>query len=123
MDLGPSEEGEVNEYLTWQWYPTRQMLFSNHLRDISYNACTIQLFGVTMYGITAILILPWIFDSLGVWQAFGGYWLLQIIASMCFLIASIMFTYESQDAWYKPKPVTVGWWVGFWAIVGSFGFL
>lgn len=34
-----------------------------------------------------------------------------------------MFTLECQRKWWKPEPGVLGWWIGFWAIVGSVGFL
>lgn len=121
VDLG-GEEGDTSTYATWRWWPTWHALRTYHAFEIGYIACTIQLFGVTLYGITAIVILPGILDSLNSWQELGAYWVPQIVAAACFLIASIMFTLETQEKWWKPEPKVLGWWIGVWSIIGSVGF-
>lgn len=121
IDLG-GEEGEFSPYLTWRWWPTWHVLRTHHIYEIGYLACTIQLFGVTLYGITAIVILPGILDNLNEWQTNAAYWIPQMVAAACFLIASIMFMLETQDKWYKPAPKLLGWWIGAWSIAGSVGF-
>lgn len=123
MDLGPAEEGEVAEYTSWRWWPTWHGLRTHHLREIGYIACTIQLFGATLYGMCGVVVLPGILDSLSGWQTLAAYWVPQIVASCCFLTAGILFTLEVQDNWYKPIPDSVGWWIGVWATIGSIGFL
>lgn len=110
-------------YMKWQWYPTWHALVTYHIYELGYVACAIQLFGVTLYGITSVVILPGIFDSLSWGQELGVYWILQIIASCCFLTASVMFTIMAQERWHQPKWGAVSWWIGVWAIVGSVGFL
>ncbi|TKA74675.1 hypothetical protein B0A55_04705 [Friedmanniomyces simplex] len=122
VDLGEAEEGTSNEYLTWRWWPTWHALRTYHAYEIGYIACTIQLFGVTLYGMTAIVILPGILDSLNTWQTNAAYWIPQIVAAACFLTASIMFTLEVQVKWWKPEPGVLGWWIGVWSIIGSVGF-
>ena len=89
----------------------------------SYLACSIQGFGVTLFGWTGIALLPGVFDHLGGrWGEFGAYWVIQTIASLCFIIASVMFTLETQEKWWKPQMNVLGWWIGFIALLGSFGF-
>ncbi|KAK5742351.1 hypothetical protein LTR17_003363 [Elasticomyces elasticus] len=122
IDMGESETGEAHEYLTWRWWPTWQALRHYHAYEIGYLACTIQLFGVTLYGITSIVILPGILDSLNAWQTNAAYWIPQIVAAACFLVASIMFTLETQEKWWKPEPKVLGWWIGVWSTIGSVGF-
>lgn len=125
VDHGPQEpkEGQVREYLTWQWWPTWHGLITYHIFELGYIACAIQLFGVTLYGVTSVVILPGIFDHLAWWQKLGAYWVPQVVASCCFLIASIMFTIMAQDRWFKPKWGAVSWWIGIHAQIGSVGFL
>ncbi|KAK5691968.1 hypothetical protein LTR97_011139 [Elasticomyces elasticus] len=122
IDMGEPETGEASEYLTWRWWPTWQALRHYHAYEIGYLACTIQLFGVTLYGITSIVILPGILDSLNTWQTNAAYWIPQIVAAACFLVASIMFTLETQEKWWKPEPKVLGWWIGVWSTIGSVGF-
>lgn len=117
------DEGEVREYLTWRWWPSWHNLKTYHIFELGYLACAIQLLGVTLYGVTSIVILPGIFDKLVWWQELWAYWLPQVVASCCFLIASVMFTIMAQDKWHKPRADAVSWWIGTWAIIGSVGFL
>lgn len=119
----PKPEGAVPEYLTWRWWPSRHNLKTYHIFELGYLACAIQLLGVTLYGVTSIVILPGIFDTLVWWQKLWAYWLPQVVASCCFLIASVMFTVMAQDRWHTPRMGAVSWWIGMWAIVGSVGFL
>lgn len=90
---------------------------------MGYVACTIQLFGATLYDITGVIVLPGILDSFADGQELGGYWIPQVVASTCFLTAGLMFTLETQQKWYKPEQTVIGWWIGVWATVGSVGFL
>ena len=122
LDLGEPEEGETVEYYQWRWFPTWHRFRTHHIYEIGYLSCTIQLFGVTLYGVTSIVILPGILDSLSEWQENAAYWIPQIVASTCFLVASFGFTWETQVKWYKPEFHVLGWWIGFWCIVGSVGF-
>ncbi|KAK4556488.1 hypothetical protein LTR86_006632 [Recurvomyces mirabilis] len=123
VDLGgEEEEGTSSEYATWRWWPTWHALRTHHVYEIGYVATAIQLFGVTLYGITSIVILPGILDSLNWWQTDGAYWVPQIVAAACFLIASLMFMFETQEKWWKPEVKVLGWWIGFWSTVGSVGF-
>ena len=122
LDLGEPEEGETVEYYQWRWFPTWHRLRTHHIYEIGYLSCTIQLFGVTLYGVTSIVILPGILDSLSRWQENAAYWIPQIVASTCFLVASFGFTWETQVKWYMPEFHVLGWWIGWWCIVGSVGF-
>ena len=121
--MGEVDEGTSKQYMTWRWYPSWHVLRTHHIYEIGYVACTIQLFGATLYGITGVVVLPGIFDSLANWQAEGAFWVPQIVASCCFLTAGIMFTLETQEKWYRPEVTTIGWWIGAWAVIGSIGFL
>lgn len=122
VDEGP-KEGQVRQYMRWRWWPTWHALRTYHIFELGYVACAIQLFGVTLYGVTSIVILPGILSSLEWWQELAAYWIPQVVASCCFLIASIMFTIMAQDKWYKPKVNAVSWWIGIHAQIGSVGFL
>ena len=126
VDMGETEEkeeGDTTEYLTWRWWPTWQRLKTHHIYEIGYIACSIQLLGATLYGITGVVVLPGILNSLSQWQENVAYWIPQIVASVCFLSAALLFMFETQEKWYKPKYKDLGWWIGFWAAVGSMGFL
>ncbi|KAL9076659.1 MAG: hypothetical protein Q9157_003606 [Trypethelium eluteriae] len=123
VDDGPIEEGEFHEYLTWRWWPTWHALKTYHIKDMGYIACSIQLFGATLYSICGVVALPGILSDLQPWQELGGYWVPQTVASVCFLVAGIMFTIITQEKWYRPFPSRIAWWIGVWATIGSVGFL
>jgi hypothetical protein len=124
IDLGEAEEGESHEYLTWRWYPTWHALRTHHIYEIGYIACSIQLFGATLYSWCGLVSVPGISSQ---WKAdstfYGGYWFPEIFGSCCFLTASVMFLLETQEHWWKIQPNVMGWWIGFWAMIGSWGFL
>jgi hypothetical protein len=47
----------------------------------------------------------------------------EVLGSCCFLGASFVFIFTSQEKWYKPEFNRVAWWIGVWAMIGSWGFL
>jgi hypothetical protein len=110
--------------LTWRWWPTWHALRTHHIYEIGYIACSIQLFGATLYCWCGLVSVPGISDQ---WEAdatwYGGYWLPEIFGSCCFLSASFMFLFETQEHWWKIQPDVMGWWIGLWAMIGSWGFL
>lgn len=123
VDYGEMEEGEQVEYVKWRWWPTWHRLRTHHIYEIGYLSCAVQLFGATVYGMCGVVILPGILSSLSQWQTNAAYWIPQIVASVCFVVASLGFTLETQEKWYRPEPGVLGWWIGVWAVVGSAGFL
>ncbi|KAF2664517.1 hypothetical protein BT63DRAFT_443594 [Microthyrium microscopicum] len=123
VDVGAAEQTEFHEYLTWRWWPTWHALKTYHIREMGYIACVIQLFGATLYGICGVISLPGILSNFQPWQELGGYWIPQIVASLCFLTAGIMFTVITQDSWYRPLPRRIAWWIGIWATIGAVGFI
>ncbi|KAE9983178.1 hypothetical protein EG327_005589 [Venturia inaequalis] len=123
VDMGPIQAGEFHEYMTWRWWPTWRALISYHIKDMGYIACVIQLFGVTLYAICGVIGLPGILSNFTWPQLLGGYWIPQVVAAVCFLVASILFTLITQEKWYRPLPHRIAWWIGFWATAGSIGFL
>jgi hypothetical protein len=124
VDLGEAEEGESHEYLTWRWWPTWHALRSHHIYEIGYIACSIQLFGATLYCWCGLVSVPGISSE---WKSnttfYGGYWFPEVFGSCCFLSASVMFLMETQEHWWKIQPNIMGWWIGLWAMIGSLGFL
>ena len=122
IDLGEAEE-ETHEYLTWRWYPTWHALRYHHIYEIGYIACSIQLFGATLYSWCGLVSVPHLADNWTDADWYGGYWFPEIFGSCCFLSASVMFLLETQEHWWKPQPNVMGWWIGLWAKIGSWGFL
>ena len=123
VDKGPIEEGEFREYLTWRWWPTWYALKTHHIKDMGYLACSIQLFGATLFSICGVIALPGILSNFQPWQELGGYWIPLLVGSVCFLVAGIMFTLVTQEKWDRPLPGRIAWWIGVWASIGSVGFV
>jgi hypothetical protein len=122
VDLGEDQDG-VYEYTSWRWWPKWETLKTHHVREIGYVACSIQLFGATLYSWCGLVSVPGISSK---WTAdatwYGGYWLPEVFGSCCFLSASFMFLSQTQHKWWKPEAGFIGWWIGFWAMIGSWGF-
>ena len=123
VDLGEAEEGEAHEYQTWRWYPTWHALKTHHVYEIGYLACSVQLFGATLYSWCGLDSVPHFNDSWSNTDFYGAYYMPDIVGSCCFLTSSLMFLVETQERWWKPEPHVMGWWIGFWAMIGSWGFL
>ncbi|KAK9311682.1 hypothetical protein V1522DRAFT_437737 [Lipomyces starkeyi] len=50
------------------------------------------------------------------------YWTPQIVGGTGFIVSSALFMLETQQNWYTPAPRSLGWHIGLWNLVGSFGF-
>jgi hypothetical protein len=48
--------------------------------------------------------------------------LFQVVGASFFIASSLLFMLEVQPAWWRPKPLLIGWHVGFWNLIGSIGF-
>ncbi|KAM0749953.1 hypothetical protein T439DRAFT_357464 [Meredithblackwellia eburnea MCA 4105] len=109
----------------WKWFGT--------YRSLAYVANTIQLFGASIFFVSVLCGLPGILPlsggsggpeqegkSEGLWV--GLYWACQVIGAPCFVIAGAMFCIEVQNKWWLPAPLKLGWQIGFWNLIGGFGF-
>ena len=63
VDLGEDQEGTY-EYTSWRWWPTWEALKSHHCREIGYIACSIQLFGATLFSWCGLVSIPGISESI-----------------------------------------------------------
>ncbi|GEM12573.1 integral membrane protein [Rhodotorula toruloides] len=116
----------------WRWYlftppPPSSPIF------IGYVANTVQLFGAIAFQVSVICGLPGVLPASGAnggpgqqgaperdWVA--AYWAMQVVGSPCFIFAGFVFALETQKRWWKVRPLNIGWNVGFWNVVGGFGF-
>lgn len=121
LDLG-SESARSHESSCFRWWPTWTSLKKHYVFEIGFLACLVQLISSTLYIIVGIVDLPGISNTLKPWQENLAYWIPNVVASAGFIFASLLFTLETQDRWYKPQPRVLGWWIGFFALVGSIGF-
>ncbi|KDQ17277.1 hypothetical protein BOTBODRAFT_172333 [Botryobasidium botryosum FD-172 SS1] len=92
-------------------------------RELGFIACIVQL--TTMN----IFLIPILMGFLKVVPASSSvtgigivYWALQVIGGSGFIIASALFMLEEQYTWWGPAPLSVGWQIGFWNLIGSIGF-
>lgn len=52
----------------------------------------------------------------------GIYWTPQVVGGAGFIVSGILFMLETQKEWWKPAWGVLGWWIGFWNLVGALGF-
>jgi len=101
----------------WVW-------FGFPWQEIGFMGSFIQVLAATIFWISTITglpnVLPPIETHVHLWN--GIYWTPQVVGGCGFIIASLLFMFETQDRWYKIKPLSLGWQVGVWNLVGAVGF-
>lgn len=108
---------------TWIWYPTIHDLQTHYLHELGFLACLAQFLGVTTFWIAGFTALPGINNALASQNLLDGiYWAPQILGGTGFIISGILFMLETQARWYQPAFGVLGWHIGFWNLVGAFGF-
>ena len=111
------------ENRSWVWFPSTQEFKSHYLRELGFLACLAQLTGASVFWISGFTALPGINNKLGSQGLLNGiYWAPQIVGGTGFIISGMLFMLETQSKWYKPAFGVLGWHIGFWNIVGAFGF-
>ena len=108
---------------TWRWCPTWHELWAHHVRNIVFVALSIQGLGVTVFGGTGVVLLMGVFHHFDAHEWDRYYFIPQMAASTCFIIANVLLTLKEHQKWYKPQFSARGWWVGVLAVIGSIGFL
>ena len=124
-----SSTGEVekqanndNPNRTWQWFPSRHDLTTHYLRELGFLASLAQFLGATVFWISGFTALPGINNKMSQGLLDGIYWTPQIVGGSGFIISSALFMLETQQVWFKPAFGILGWHIGFWNLVGAFGF-
>ena len=110
---------------TWQWYPNMRDLRTHYLHSLGFLASLIEFTAATVYWISAFTGLPPVNERLvaaGQGALDGAFWFPQILGGLGYLTSSALFMLETQEAWWRPAPRVLGWWVGVWYVVGSVGF-
>ncbi|KAG7005399.1 hypothetical protein G7Y79_00020g049270 [Physcia stellaris] len=111
------------ENRSWVWFPSAQELKSHYLRELGFLACLAQLTGASVFWIWGFTALPGINNKLGSQGLLDGiYWAPQIVGGAGFIISGLLFILETQSKWYQPAFGVLGWHIGFWNLVGAFGF-
>lgn len=102
--------------LKWRWW-------GSEVRSMGWWASVIQFTGATCFTVSVITGTPGVSDS-SQWELqFALIWSMQVIGSICFVIASAMLMLEEQRQWYAPALDRIGWHSAFWNVIGSIGFL
>lgn len=108
---------------TWTWFPSTQDLKHHYIRELGFLACLAQFVGATIFWISGFTALPGINNNLGSQGLLDGiFWVPQIVGGTGFIISGALFMLETQSRWWKPAFSVLGWHIGFWNLVGAFGF-
>lgn len=96
------------------------------VHELGYLACSIQLFGASIFWVSTITGLPHVIPNLtsdpSVPIADIFYWTPQVIGGTGFIISSILLMLEVQTAWWKPNLTSLGWHIAVWNLIGALGF-
>ncbi|KAI3340660.1 hypothetical protein F4824DRAFT_397110 [Ustulina deusta] len=120
LAVGETDVGK--EGRSWEWWPTWSELRAHYFREIGFLASLSQFIGASVFWISGFTALPSIQDRLSTSAVNGVYWLPQVVGGVGFIISSWLFMLETQTTWYTPAPKVLGWHIGFWNLVGAFGF-
>lgn len=113
------KEGKRRKRFTF--FPRNRQLW----HEIGFVAGFVQFWAATIFWISGWTGLPKIFDTIqskSTRLEDGVYWTPQVIGGSGFVIASLLYMLENQHRWWKPAPLSLGWHVGFWNLVGAIGF-
>jgi hypothetical protein len=113
---------ESKKAQTWTWWPTWRELRSHYLHDIGFLGCLSQFLGATVFWISGFTALAPIQNAMSEKAINGAYWAPQVIGGIGFIISSFLFMLETQDRWYLPAPTVLGYCVGLFNNIGSWGF-
>lgn len=106
----------------WVWFPSWHDLTSHYFREIGFIASLAQFCGATIFWISGVTALPGIVDVMSQGLLDGVYWTPQIVGGTGFIVSGLLYMLETQEKWYKPAFGVLGWHIGFWNLIGAFGF-
>jgi hypothetical protein len=106
---------------TWHWLPTWHELTHHYLHELGFLGSLCEFVGAVIFYINCILALPGVYPHLSQGVLWGLYWLTYLVGGVLFIMSSAFYLLETQKKWYLPEPRVLGWWVGFWNMVGSVG--
>ncbi|KAF9566559.1 hypothetical protein CPC08DRAFT_101843 [Agrocybe pediades] len=104
----------------WIWFSADPKFFY----EVGFLAGFFQLLAASIFWISGFTAIPTIQSAIEENQGLtdGIFWTPQVIGGSGFAISAIFIMLEAQDVWWKPKPTSLGWHVGFWNGVGAVGF-
>ncbi|KZO94857.1 hypothetical protein CALVIDRAFT_460364, partial [Calocera viscosa TUFC12733] len=96
-------------------------------RDLGYLASFIQFIAATIFWVATVTglpgVIPTLFTDPPVVVADIFYWTPQVVGGFGFVVSSVLLMIETQKHWYLPNPLSIGWQVAVWNLVGAVGFL
>ncbi|KAL6879126.1 hypothetical protein J3F83DRAFT_725161 [Trichoderma novae-zelandiae] len=123
LEAQPTSDGGAQEEKQWQWFPSWHDLRTHYIHELGFLAGAAQLFGATVFGVSGFTALPGINNHLTPqWRLNAAYWIPQVVGGSGFIVSSTLYMLETQQKWWKPAPQVLGWHIGFWNLVGAFGF-
>ncbi|TYJ51600.1 hypothetical protein B9479_007826 [Cryptococcus floricola] len=96
--------------------------------DMGYLAAIVQLFAATIFWVSTLTGLPGVIPgyadgkgSTAIIDVF--FWTPQVIGGTGFIVSSLILMLETQTHPWLPNLTDIGWWIGFWNLIGAFGFM
>ncbi|EGO61309.1 hypothetical protein NEUTE1DRAFT_135264 [Neurospora tetrasperma FGSC 2508] len=123
-------KGEINSHhnhqnpsRAWKWWPSSDELKSHYLHEIGFLSCILQLIGSIIFWTEGFTGLPIVQNNISTGALAGCYWVPQVVGGFFFGLSAVLTMVEVQDRWYVPAPNLLGWHIGAWCLVGSFGLI
>ena len=77
---------------------------------------------LTYNQISGFTALPGINNKMSQGLLDGIFWVPQMVGGSGFIISGMLYMLETQPKWYVPAWEVLGWHIGFWNLIGAFGF-
>ena len=121
---GDVEKAETTQIAgrAWEWFPSWHELTTHYFRELGFLASMAQFCGATIFWISGLTALPGINNKMSQGLLDGIYWTPQIVGARGFIISGSLYMLETQKRWYRPAFGVLGWHIGFWNLIGAFGF-
>jgi len=120
--MTPPSEMPSSSDKSFRWLPSWAEIKSHYIHELGFLASLVQFIAATIFWIAGFTALPGINNYLSQGLADGVYWTPQIVGGTGFIISGLLFTLETQKAWYKPALNVLGWHIGVWNFIGGIGF-
>ncbi|KAF1947688.1 hypothetical protein EJ02DRAFT_449162 [Clathrospora elynae] len=115
-------EPQTTQGRSWVWWPSNEELRTHYIHSLGFLASLSQLLGASVFWISGLTALPGIYDKMSRPITIIFYWTPQVIGGLGFIVSGTLFMLETQSKWWKPAFRTLGWWIGFWNLLGGIGF-
>ncbi|KAH9940296.1 hypothetical protein B0H21DRAFT_780408 [Amylocystis lapponica] len=95
-------------------------------RELGWIACAVQMCAATVFWVSTITGLPGVIPRFPLAPptalADVVFWTPQVVGGTGFAVSSVLLMLETQQAWWRPAPHSLGWHVAGWNLVGAAGF-